>query len=36
LLGALNDAGRTVVIITQNEGVACLAKRVLRCTTGAS
>ena len=34
LLGALNDAGRTVVIITHEEEVAQFAKRVVRLRDG--
>jgi putative ABC transport system ATP-binding protein len=34
LLGALNDAGRTVVIITHEEEVALFAKRVVRMRDG--
>ncbi|MGH4008966.1 MAG: ABC transporter ATP-binding protein [Pseudonocardiaceae bacterium] len=34
LLGALNDAGRTVVIITHEEEIADFAKRVLRMRDG--
>ena len=34
LLGALNDAGRTVVIITHEEEVARFAKRVVRMRDG--
>jgi putative ABC transport system ATP-binding protein len=34
LLGALNDAGRTVVIITHEEEVAGFAKRVVRMRDG--
>jgi len=34
LLGGLNDAGRTVVIITHEEEVARFAKRVVRLRDG--
>jgi putative ABC transport system ATP-binding protein len=34
LLGALNDAGRTVVIITHEEEVSLFAKRVVRMRDG--
>jgi putative ABC transport system ATP-binding protein len=34
LLGGLNDAGRTVVIITHEEEVAQFAKRVVRMRDG--
>ena len=34
LLGALNDAGRTVVLITHEEEVAAFAKRVVRMRDG--
>jgi putative ABC transport system ATP-binding protein len=34
LLGALNDAGRTVVIITHEEDIALFAKRVVRMRDG--
>jgi putative ABC transport system ATP-binding protein len=34
LLGALNDAGRTIVIITHEEEIAELAKRVVRMRDG--
>jgi putative ABC transport system ATP-binding protein len=34
LLGGLNDAGRTVVIITHEEEVARFAKRVVRVRDG--
>jgi putative ABC transport system ATP-binding protein len=34
LLGALNDAGRTVVIITHEEDIARFAKRVVRLRDG--
>ncbi|MGH3814075.1 MAG: ATP-binding cassette domain-containing protein, partial [Pseudonocardiaceae bacterium] len=34
LLGGLNDAGRTVVIITHEEDIARFAKRVVRLRDG--
>jgi putative ABC transport system ATP-binding protein len=34
LLGALNDAGRTVVLVTHDEEIARFAKRVVRLRDG--
>jgi putative ABC transport system ATP-binding protein len=34
LLGGLNDAGRTVVIITHEEEVAAFTKRIVRMRDG--
>jgi putative ABC transport system ATP-binding protein len=34
LLGALNDAGRTIVIITHEEEIARFTKRVVRMRDG--
>ena len=36
LLRTLNDAGRTIVIITHEEDIAQFAKRICECATGTS